>query len=606
MKPDRDAAPPAPDASRRKALRRMACGALVPLAAPAAASLLTPLPKATAESPLATPGHTRCDGTRSASSGSLVLPGSDPINVLKAMMSIGIGSIPVVGGALAVIFELFWPVDGRSAWEHVKDEVRRMVDQAIDTEVQTQLGLTIDGVRGALSDHLAAIRHCTGPNAKPEDQALILSSAQTLQQLFSLKAPLFKRDASQLTLDGRCQVLPLYVQVANLHLAFLGDTATHAARYGFSEASTGLFREYFRNAIAEHCAYVDRALPKLFNELEARYQSRRSEMREDTAPGSKHSFVATGAWWGKKEQNLRRALLITCVEDYRALWPHIAGNTARPAPLTREIVLGPYGAPDVADIGGLNGHYPDVPPAVVNPGRPIRHVCVPQIDVARKKKPSWRFPRNFEVYREGDGHTVPGDRFGISLDPKYGGNVVGMRVDTSLYISRTVNPLSDMPCTSGWLVTGVYFTQEDGQTRSVGSSGSVEGEIKGSDGEDVPVPRGHRLWEIQQTSTVKQLYRNIGENTESVGSVMFAFRLIDPTLAVPPELLERLYVASPVELGVNDLVDLDQRIMAARGDAPTPAEKAALRTHLDHEIAVEQLAADRAAFWDKIEREALD
>ncbi len=541
----------------------------------------------------------------------IVFPITDPVSVVKAALAVSINAIPVVGGILGAIFELLWPASGMSVWDQIKDNVTKLVHGAIEDEMLRRLDAVVRGLEDVARDHLKRIRDHMRSNS-PDTRNRLEISIEVTNKLFIEKLALFKNDAA-LSLRARCQILPLYAQLANLHLVFLRDAAVNAAAYGFDVHGTEILLEDFLDALKNHEKHVDTVLPTLFDALRAEYEANRDKIRVDDSNGfGAPGWSATGAWESKKIENNTRSLLVDFVEDYRKLWPHMEPGAA-PAPLlTRELWFGPYGVPDCSDINCIprlhhDGHWvfdrkPEVVMPASNPGRAIRHISVPQIDVKRSSSVRWRFPRNFEVYREGDGLTPPSSNiFGISLAPQWGGPVVGIRVDTALYISRSISK----DCATGYLVSGVYFKQHDGRTHSVGSSGDVAREIKGYSGEDAPVPAGHILHEIHQCSTVRGLYRNLGKDappgTESVGSVMFSFKLADPALHLKDELLRRVFVASPTQLSANDLVDMELRLEGANPKAASPSKRAGLRSQVEHEMEAEHLVGDREAFWRRID-----
>ncbi len=545
-----------------------------------------------------------------------VLPVTDPANVIKAFISVGIAEVPVVGGVFAAIFDLLWPENGQSVWDQIKDKVSSLVQGAVEEEMLRRLNAVVNGMERVAGDHLKRIQQYQESRSSLT-QGRLVASIDTTNKMFLEKIDLFANDA-RLSLRARCQILPLYAQLANFHLVLLRDAAVFARDYGFDEHGAAVLLEDFNEALEQHKAHVDATLHVLYGELRAEYEANRGKVRHDASNSFADSgWSATGAWESKKIENNTRSLLVAFVEDYRQLWPGMAPGAARPPALTRELWFGPYGVPDCRDLGNLprqkldergkwNGEWvfdrnPEVVMPPSNPGRSIRYLGVPQIDIRRTASAHWRFPRNFEVYREGDGLTPTQKHFGISLAPQHGGPVIGVRVDTALYISRP--PTRD--CATGFLVSGVYFKQRDGRVSSVGSSGAVAREIKNYSGEDVPVPDGHVLHEIHQCSTVRKLYKNLGKdapaNTESVGSVMFSFKLADPALHLQDELLRRLFISSPKALSAGEVVDFEHRMGSGKGKSLSAAQRARLRADVEQEIKDEHWLEDRKAFWRRLD-----
>jgi len=591
---------------RRKVLASLIGGFAMPL--------LPHVPWATNSGVVATPPQRHA--AHGASCGDFTFGITDPMNVMKAAMAVGINAIPLVGGMLGALFELVWPNSAATIWDEIKENVAKMVSEAIENEMLRQRSLQLSGMRQVLADHLNRIDGYLESHSEIAHSRLV-ASVDTTGKLFKYNAELFKNDGS-LALHTRCQLLPLYAQLANLHLVFLRDMAVNAVAYGFDEHGAAVLLKDFHDALNGHMAYVDAVLPPLFAGLHDEYEANRDRIRSDSSNGfGDHGWSATGAWESKKAENNMRNLLIVCVDDYRRLWPSMEPGAAPAPELDRQLWFGPYGVPDCRDLGLIPIHHSQLPPnrpdkewgkewifdrkpdvamPPPNPGGPIRHVGVPQISVEKRNK--WRFPRNFEVYREGDGKPVLPNTWGFSLAAQDGGPVIGVRVDRALYISRGITK----NCATGYLVSAIHFKRGNNQVMSVGSSDFTGREIKGHEGEDAPVPKGHVLHEIHQCSTVRKLYEHIGEKgAESVGSVMFSFKLADPALhAANQRLLDLVATTSPRKLSTNDLVDMELRLENANPQTVSPSKRASVRSRLEHEMELEHLEEDRAAFWRRI------
>ena len=172
--------------------------------------------------------------------------------------------------------------------------------------------------------------------------------------------------------------------------------------------------------------------------------------------------------------------------------------------------------------------------------------------------------------------------FGISLAEQWGGPVIGVKVDVGKYISRTSNPFSYMPCSAGYLIGEIYFTQQNGQTHAVGGDDRVYKEMKSFSGEVLDVPQGHMLSGITQVATVRQLYDNIdAPGMASIGSLIFGFQLVDPELKLSsaPSLLRSLYV-SAASGDLDDLIRIAQAAALARGFDFADVEATALKARL--------------------------
>lgn len=597
---------------RREMLRRLAAGALLPLAgacATAGAAMGDVSCSASPELPLFNPRQR--SGMQVAN---LVPPIVDPITDLKAAISIGLGAIPTIGGALAVIFGLLWPVDATDVWDKIKDKVQQMINQAIDQVVLTGLQTQIAGMKSVLSSHLLCIKAVADHPGDPQVLQDLIASARSAQDLFLQAAPFFELDGNP---GWKGRILPLFAQFANLHLSFLQDiVANGRQKYGFSAGLVATYSTEFDQRV-DHCIrHVDATLPGANSDIENKYQQERSKYQ--VADGFHDlDYIATGTWHGRQDANRAANDLVVYVKDYRDLWPSMkTSGGARPV-LDRELWYGPYGAPSVRDIGhadwaeyqhyGRTGGMPDVATPAASPSARVRFISVGSVDLKRDNKMElWRFPRTIDLYRDGDGRTPPANQFGLSLAGQWGGEVVGVKVDSGRYLSRTASPWSNMPTTGAYLVSALYFRQRDGGTHVVGSD-VVGKEMKSYGGEDVPVPDAHCLSGVSVPSTVRQLYQNIDHgDRDSIGSILFGFRLIDPQLRPTPRLLGTFFVTSPQAVDGADLVALHAQLAEDAGSALPPSQQAALLAELSDHIDLFDLDDARAFFWSTLEKWSIE
>ncbi|KAF5582627.1 hypothetical protein FPANT_8460 [Fusarium pseudoanthophilum] len=71
----------------------------------------------------------------------------DNVNkVLKVVVSVGLNEVPVVGGMLSGLLDLFWPGGDDDIWEGIKDKVERLVDERIGEETANANRLRLKGI----------------------------------------------------------------------------------------------------------------------------------------------------------------------------------------------------------------------------------------------------------------------------------------------------------------------------------------------------------------------------------------------------------------------------------------------------------------------------
>jgi|GEM_PF-1502863 len=586
------------DPGRREALRRFSASAMLPLAAalPFAASAQTtpvypPAPETIPPFPSVCMRPGLVDGLSAASAG-VTFPFEDPLNDLKTVFDIGLNLIPGIGGVLAAVFDLFFPaLSGPNLWDQIKQKIEAAINQAIEEEAIKAMQVALRGSEapsaspGGLQGLVGTFVRDIG-NYRPGD-TLLDGEAINIRSTFIDQVGFFQ------PLGWEQQTLPLFVQFANLHLLFLREVIRHGANYGVAQDTITALQSdidgytdsqgvHHDGYLKQYCDYVDTTLPGVKAKLQQKYESAQNvDWYEGTnleictaADGNSgdadlDGYIPVGAWKAKQQQNAILTLMTHAVEDYRALWPTMMDAGGSGVSLPREVYLGPYGIPDMRDLGITlqgdpdNGWAFNGVPAVAAPvpaAAPLDYIAVPCTSITSQKR-NWAFP-NAVVF-----NTPMPNMFGISLAEQWGGPVVGVKVDVGKYISRTSNPFSGMPCSAGYLIGEIYFTQQNGHTHVVGGDDRVYKEMKSFSGEVLGVPQGHMLSGVTEVGTVRQLYDNVGASGRaSIGSLIFGFRLIDPDLKLSsaPSLLRSLYVSS-ASGDFDDLIHIVQAAALARG-----------------------------------------
>ncbi|KAG9496380.1 hypothetical protein J7337_012968 [Fusarium musae] len=74
------------------------------------------------------------------------IDGDNVNKVLKVVVSVGFNEVPVVGGMLSGLLDLFWPGGDDDLWEGIKDKVERLVDEKIGEETANANPLRLKGI----------------------------------------------------------------------------------------------------------------------------------------------------------------------------------------------------------------------------------------------------------------------------------------------------------------------------------------------------------------------------------------------------------------------------------------------------------------------------
>lgn len=622
------------DRGRREVLRRVAAGALAPLAAvplvggaqdvlvyPPLPGTIRPFPDGCGSGRLVDP---RQDATA---------PFLDPFNDIKAVFDAGVSLIPGIGGPLRIFMDLFWPSDQPDMAAMLLARVQSLIDTAIQKTVldglANQLGqpagatTPATGLNGALAIYASQVK-AFNENASAENRDTVKNGAMTLHTVFTGMAGSFA-PATEPFADWRPQVLPYFAQFANLHLVFLRDLVWHGPAkgaggkpgYGFDDGGPGStmdqFRQYFHDTRAQYVAYATQQLSAIATDLENHYQSQRSNYEDDSPPMlEEYIEVATGAWSAKKKQNVTNSQMIHLVQDYRDLWQVMDDPGGGRVRLTRELYYGPYGAPDLQDIGlpgDGSGSPPDVPSPPASPESPLTYVAASTGAHITQGGRNFNFPSAVTTFRAGDPVNLPPyNSYGISLAEQWGGPIVGITVVTGHYASRTSNPFSNFDNTAGYLVSKLQFTQKNGFVSATTGANGTGWEMKGYQTEVVDVPSGHMLSGVFVPSTVYEFYRSLGKTPtnltyQSVGSITFGIRMIDPDLPLTLPVIESLYVTNEA-LSLDDVHQAWLQSHQRKGAAVTADGAAALRAEIDAAWDRNLWDEQRRIFWLRVEAAA--
>jgi hypothetical protein len=141
-------------------------------------------------------------------------------NATEVTIATGLGEIPVVGSILSGLCKIFWPESQEDVWLEIREKVQALIGQAISKsiydDVQTQLGTVQenDGLIGDVNLFLGTISKTDNNGQNPKDTWITANTS------FVTAAPFFQEAGYEVLL------LPLFAQMANLHLMLLRDGVT--------------------------------------------------------------------------------------------------------------------------------------------------------------------------------------------------------------------------------------------------------------------------------------------------------------------------------------------------------------------------------------------
>ena len=592
------------DPGRRRALEALSGGALLALLAPR-----TPLAAAI-----------QSEFGKDAPAPAAV---DDPLFALKLHMLIvgtvlGVAgqAVPLIGGITAFlglvgsIVGLFWPDSEPSAddiWNLIRDRVQHLVDSAISDAEFAILQNAITGLQQNLTDY-----------ATLQQIHLQLDSAQSLsdlrQKFIAVDAYCVGIRAQFLPQGKELRFLPLFTAFATLHQTLLQDMVLNGKHYGVEAGIAAGDVARLQQTIAINGVTFDhhwRDIEFLYRDHPLSHGDTNEVIHATRvkAPSGNKTYIEDGLYDRVKADHNTYAQLTVLAKDFRDLWPYMGGLRKGRAALTRELWLGPFGRPDALE---LPGDYAAIAPYDGNvplshnvwqhsSGYAASHVPQPSpperlsqvgfqlLNFPRAENDVWRFPIEPVMQRTGTAMVH--------------GQITRVRVDTGHYVSAGhAGGAATIPA-AGFLVAKIYFWHEDGTMVSHGELATGPNgdgrEMKAYYGEDLDVPAGHVLSGLHVNTRVNNLYRHVGANgAHTIGSMMFGFRLQDPTPPPSPELLLQFAVTHPVGLSLDQLMDL--AVATRNAESFGAEERVRLRAELGRELDGAAFAERRAKFQARL------
>ena len=150
---------------------------------------------------------------------------------IKSLLSAVVGMVPVVGGVLGagtgILLNKLWPSGNNAFWEAMEKRVREIARQEIGEFYRRMMEKHLDGIRTVLVNyHTEAVKVVNG-EGNPE----------TARTHYWIAINKIEGEVKDFTDEQyKYEVLPLYAQVANMHLALLRDGIANGSKIGLQES----------------------------------------------------------------------------------------------------------------------------------------------------------------------------------------------------------------------------------------------------------------------------------------------------------------------------------------------------------------------------------
>lgn len=237
--------------------------------------------------------------------------------IRKAVLA-GLSKVPEAGGLLAALAGHLWPASGEDQWARMRREIEALINQKLTDFKVNDVKEALEGLRRVIDNYIRSTRpRSPQANSYPSEKynsalAVLLGSS-----------PRFASEGYELLL------LPLFTQMANMHLALLRDGVLHGQSWGWDDEIIEQTRVTLTTQIAEYCDHVQEWYGNGLNKYPV-----------PTTGDNKRA-------WGNRNHYIRNMTLQ--VLDIAHFWPSFLPGAPAPAKLTRELFSDPYGSANAVE-----------------------------------------------------------------------------------------------------------------------------------------------------------------------------------------------------------------------------------------------------------------
>jgi delta endotoxin, N-terminal domain len=210
---------------------------------------------------------------------------------IRAALLAALGEFPYVGAFLEALMDQLLPEeDPADPWDQIKQRVEQLINQKISDEVYQRVRASLPGLQANLSDYLKAAKDPGSPHD------LITANFVAARDTFSAAAGNFQEQGYELLL------LPLFAQMANMHLALLREGCLHGKDWGWSDANMDDAQNEMTDTLSAYIKHVTSVYEPALRH------------RSAGVPGDLDAFNRKYGFM----QEMR-----VCVLDYQTLWPNL-------------------------------------------------------------------------------------------------------------------------------------------------------------------------------------------------------------------------------------------------------------------------------------------
>jgi delta endotoxin, N-terminal domain len=247
---------------------------------------------------------------------------------IKSGIIWGLEKVPEAGELFALIVEELWPdPEKEDVWDEIKEKVEKLLNEKISDLVYNNIKDSLKGLQRNSAEYTQAL------SDSPDHIQYITEKYNVAKGDFNQQRSHFQAEGYELLL------LPLFAQMANMHLALIRDGCIHGKSWGWTDKIVADLKKELTDTINEYSKHVDDNYSK---ELANKKTIASNILNSNDVYRYTNSFNVVNGFV--------REMTIS-VLDYRQMWPYMDISTY-PKPLyvllTREVysdAVGPSYSP---------------------------------------------------------------------------------------------------------------------------------------------------------------------------------------------------------------------------------------------------------------------
>ncbi|MBE1293783.1 MAG: hypothetical protein GJ677_14970 [Rhodobacteraceae bacterium] len=170
----------------------------------------------------------------------------DVNNMARDIVIAGISETPEVGGVLGGLLGLLWPESEEDVWGQIRKKVEKLIDKKIADTVFRETTESLNGLERVLQDYVDEI------GVDDPTQSLIGDKFASALSQFEDSADSFMAEGYEILL------LPLFAQMANMHLSLLRDAVCFGKDWGWNDKEVEDHHRYLVKAIRTYESHANK------------------------------------------------------------------------------------------------------------------------------------------------------------------------------------------------------------------------------------------------------------------------------------------------------------------------------------------------------------